>query len=277
MHTPVLLKQAVEKLNVKPQGKYIDATFGEGGYSQEILKKGGRILAIDLDIGQLDNFQDKKLLANLKLIQGNFKDIEKIAKENDFFPVDGVVFDLGLSMRQLNESKRGFSYKNKDEDLDMRLDLTSSLQAKDLLKKATKDELYEIFSKYSEDLNSEKIAEEVFLNKKRIEKVGDLIKVIDKALGKKDKKTYARIFQALRIVVNNEFENLKQGLVGALNILKKEGRIVVVSFHSLEDRIVKKFVKENHLRFLDKKPIFGEKKFERSAKLRVILKKYENI
>ncbi len=270
MHTPVLLKQAVEKLNVKPQGKYIDATFGEGGYSQEILKKGGKVLAIDLDIFQIKNFSNK--FENLKLVQGNFKDIEKIAQENDFLPVDGVVFDLGLSMRQLRESGRGFSYKNEDEVLDMRLDPASSLKAKDLLKKATKDQLFEIFSKYSEDLNSEKIAEEVFLNKKRIEKVGDLTKVIDKVLGKKDPKTYARVFQALRIAVNNELENLRQGLVGALNILKREGRIVVVSFHSLEDRIVKKFVKDNKLKFLDKKPVFGKKIFERSAKLRVILK-----
>lgn len=272
MHTPVLLKQIVEKLDVKPQGKYIDATFGEGGYSQEILKRGGKVLAIELDIFQIKNFPNKNKFENLKLVQGNFKDIEKIAQENDFLPVDGVVFDLGLSIRQLRESRRGFSYKNEDEVLDMRLDPTSSLKAKDLLKKATKDQLFEIFSKYSEDLNSEKIAEEIFLNKKRIEKVGDLTKVIDKALGKKDPKTYARIFQALRIVINNEFENLKQGLVGALNILKKEGKIVIVSFHSLEDRIIKKFVKDNKLKFLDKKPVFGKKSFERSAKLRVILK-----
>ncbi|GAB4219326.1 MAG: 16S rRNA (cytosine(1402)-N(4))-methyltransferase RsmH [Candidatus Microgenomates bacterium] len=268
MHTPVLLQQAIEKLNIKRGGLYVDATFGEGGYSKEILKRGGKVLAIDLDKSQIQNFKSKN--KNLKIVWGNFADIEKIAKENDFYPVDGVVFDLGLSMNQLQNSSRGFSYQTLDDDLDMRLDENQKLKVKDLIKKTSVFDLAEIFSKFSEELNSEKIANEV-KKVKKMEKVRDLILAIDKAVGYKSKKIYSRIFQALRIAVNNEFENLEKGLFGALRILKEKGRIVVVSFHSLEDRIVKNFVIKNNLKFLDKKPIFGVKSFERSAKLRTII------
>lgn len=268
MHHPVLLKKVIEGLRVKKGGFYVDATFGEGGYTKEILKKGGLVLAIDLDKEQILNFKNKDL--RLKCVYGNFADIEMIAKKNNFYPVDGVVFDLGLSMRQLNESKRGFSYKKDEEVLDMRIDLSQKIRAIDLIKKSTKEELTEIFSKYSEEINSKKIAEEIKKSKK-VETVFDLKKIIDKALGFKSEKTYARIFQALRIAVNNELENLKKGLEGALKIVKKEGRIIVVSFHSLEDRIVKKFVKEKKLKFANKKPIFGDFSYERSAKLRIIL------
>jgi len=285
MHTPVLLQQAIENLNIKKDGLYIDATFGEGGYSKEILRRGGKVLGIDLDKEQLDRHSGERsdsrivVLNNdsgqagmtLKLIQGNFVDIERIAKENDFFPVDGVVFDLGLSMKQIEESGRGFSYNRLDESLDMRLSSDSKLTAKDLIRELREEELYEVFAKNSEEIKSKEIAYEV-KKRKRMEAVFDLIGAIDKALGFKSNSTYARIFQALRIEVNKELENLKKGLIGAISILKKNRRIVIVSFHSLEDRIVKNFVRENKLRFLKKKPIRGMRSFERSAKLRTIIK-----
>ncbi|MCX7955869.1 MAG: 16S rRNA (cytosine(1402)-N(4))-methyltransferase RsmH [Patescibacteria group bacterium] len=270
MHTPVLLQQAIEKLNIKPNGLYIDATFGEGGYSKEIINKGGKVLAIDLDKEQLLKKKSEFLQDKIIFLQGNFSQIEEIAKKNNFYPADGIVFDLGLSMEQIKNSSRGFSYKNEDEILDMRIDINQSLKVVDLIRKKSAEELEEIFSKYSEEINSKKIALEI-KKRKRIEKVKDLLKAIDKALGFKSEKTYSRIFQALRIAVNNEFENLKRGLKGALNIIKKEGRIVVVSFHSLEDRIVKNFVRENNLNFLEKKPIKGVFSYERSAKLRTII------
>lgn len=272
MHTPVLLQQAIEKLNIKPDGLYIDATFGEGGYSRKILNKGGKVLGIDLDILQILNHKSK--IPNLKLIQGNFKDIEEIAKKNNFFPVDGVVFDLGLSFRQLDEYGRGFSYKRLNDPLDMRFNQSDKKTAKDVLREKNEKELYEIFAKYGEDINSEKIAKNI-INARRVlklDKVVDLIKIIDKSLGRVDTKTYARIFQALRIEVNNELENLKHGLAGAIKIIKPEGKIVVITFHSLEDRIVKKFVKANGLKLLDKKIVKGVRFFERSAKLRTIIK-----
>ncbi|MBI5127698.1 16S rRNA (cytosine(1402)-N(4))-methyltransferase RsmH [Candidatus Roizmanbacteria bacterium] len=268
MHTPVLLQQAIERLNIKKGGSYIDATFGEGGYSREILRLGGKVLAIDLDEDQLKSFRVNGL-TGLKLIQGNFADIENIAKEKNFYPVDGVVFDLGLSMNQLDHLGRGFSFKKLEEPLDMRLDPEDEMTARDLVKKSSKEDLYQILARNSEELNSRLIADQIKSTRK-MNTVGDLIYAIDRA-GFKNQSVYARIFQALRIEVNNEFDNLKKGLVGVVKITKKEGRIVIISFHSLEDRIIKNFVRNNQLKFLEKKPVRGVRPFERSAKLRTIV------
>lgn len=279
MHTPVLLQKVIDYLEIKPRGLYIDATFGEGGYAKEILKKGGKVLGIDLDREQISNFQFSILKEEEKkrlfLVEGNFAEIEKIAKKHCFFPVDGIIFDLGLSMSQINFSKRGFSYKNLDEPLDMRLGINSDLTAEELLKKSTTEELYQVLAKNSEEKRSFLIAQEI-KKEREMKKVEDLIRAIKKAIGKEDENVYRRVFQAIRIVVNNELENLKNGLDGALKILKDEGRLIVISFHSIEDRLVKKFIKKNKLTVLNKKDNFKEKdkkKFERSAKLRVILKK----
>lgn len=276
-HTPVLLKQVIDALEIEKGKKYLDATFGQGGYSVEIVRRGGEVLAIDLDQEQINRFQKENKLSEqeksrLKLVWGNFKDVETIAKSNHFFPVDGVVFDLGLSMGQISDSGRGFSYQKPEEILDMRLDLKNQVKAMDILNKETKDKLYLILAKYSEEIFSKKIVENIvfFRKKKKIETVSDLLTVIDKSLGRKDKKTYARVFQALRIAVNDEIENLKEGLVGALKILKPNGKIAIVSFHSIEDRVIKNFIRKNQLKVFGKKPIFGIESFERSAKLRVI-------
>lgn len=270
-HTPVLLQQAIERLDVKKGHIYIDATFGEGGYSKEILKRGGKVLGIDLDSDQLKNLSFKfSRSADFKLVQGNFSDIEKIARKNDFFPSDGVVFDLGLSMRQIEKSQRGFSYRKENEVLDMRIDTSQDLTAFDLIEKTSLEELQEIFIRYSEEINSRKIAEEIKKTIK-IRTVLDLKRAIDRALGFKSEKTYARIFQALRIAVNDELGNLRKGLEGAIKVLKKGGRLVVISFHSVEDRIVKQFFKENRLKKIDKKPVKGAFSFERSAKLRAVI------
>jgi len=276
-HTPVLLKQVIDALEIEKGKKYLDATFGQGGYSVEIVRRGGEVLAIDLDQEQINRFQKENKLSEqeksrLKLVWGNFKDIETIAKSNHFFPVDGVVFDLGLSMGQISDSGRGFSYQKPEEILDMRLDLKNQVKAMDILNKESKDKLYLILAKYSEEIFSKKIVENIvfFRKKKKIETVSDLLTVIDKSLGRKDKKTYARVFQALRIAVNDEIENLKEGLVGALKILKPNGKIAIVSFHSIEDRVIKNFIRKNQLKVFGKKPIFGTESFERSAKLRVI-------
>jgi 16S rRNA (cytosine1402-N4)-methyltransferase len=213
---------------------------------------------------------------NLKLIEGNFGDIEKIAKENNFLPVDGVVFDLGLSMRQINQSGRGFSFKRLDEPLDMRMNLKTEMTAKYLLNHLSKSELYDVFAKNSEEINSQKIAHEVIVKRqfKKLEIVVDLVNCIDKAIGEQDNNVYKRIFQALRIQVNEEFENLKKGLMGATKIIRDDGKIAVVTFHSLEDRIVKNFSKSQGLKLLNKKPIMNKRgrNFEKAAKLRLIVK-----
>ena len=273
MHTPVLLDQVIEALDIKKNGLYIDATFGEGGYSRAIIDKGGKVLGIDLDKDQLTNFRVKEL-TGLKVVEGNFADIEKIAKENNFFPVDGIVFDLGLSMSQISRSGRGFSFKKFNEPLDMRISLNSEMQAKDLLNHLSESELYDVFAKNSEEVNSQKIAHEIIIKRqfKKLETVGDLINCIDKAIGETSNNVYKKIFQALRIEVNQEFDNLKKGLIGASSLIKEKGKIAVVTFHSLEDRIVKKFSKIQGIKLLIKKPIVNRsgKSYERSAKLRVL-------
>ncbi|OGC35527.1 16S rRNA (cytosine(1402)-N(4))-methyltransferase, partial [candidate division WOR-1 bacterium RIFOXYC2_FULL_37_10] len=216
MHTPVLLDQVIEAMEIKRDGLYVDATFGEGGYSQAILEKGGKVLAIDLDKDQFSKVLDSRFRGNdIMLVQGNFGEIEKIAKENDFFPVDGVVFDLGLSMRQINQSGRGFSFKKLNEPLDMRMNLETEMTAKYILNHFSESELYEVFAKNSEEINSQKIAREIIIKRqfKKLEIVANLINCIDKAMDGQDNNTYKRIFQALRIQVNDEFENLKNGLI----------------------------------------------------------------
>ncbi len=272
MHTPVLLNQVIEAMEIKKDGLYIDATFGEGGYTREILSKGGRVLAIDLDEDQIKNSE----LSRIKLVQGNFGDIEKIARENNFFPVDGVVFDLGLSMRQISQSGRGFSFKKYFEPLDMRMSTETEMTAKYLLNHCSESELFEVFAKNSEEINSQKIAREIIIKRqtKKLETVGDLINCIDKAVGEVDSNVYKRIFQAIRIQVNEEFENLKNGLNGAMKIIKNDGKVAVVTFHSIEDRIVKNFSKNPGIKLLNKKVIMNRRgrTFEKSAKLRLLIK-----
>jgi len=274
MHTPVLLEQVIEALDIKKDGLYVDATFGEGGYSQAILDRGGKVLGIDLNPEQIINCQLSNI--NLKLVEGNFSDIEKIAKENNFFPVDGVVFDLGLSMRQINQLGRGFSFKKLNEPLDMRMSLNSEMTAKYLLNHLSESELYDVFARNSEEINSQKIAHEVIIKRqfKKLEIVGNLINCIDNAIGEPDNNVYKRIFQALRIQVNEEFENLKKGLIGAIKIIKDNGKIAAVTFHSLEDRIVKNFSKNRGIKLLNKKPIMNRRgrSFEKAAKLRLLIK-----
>ncbi len=269
MHTPALLKEAIDSLNVVAGQKYIDATYGEGGYSQEILRRGGKALAIEWDKDQISNIQTQN--PNLQVVQGNFADIERIARENDYFPASGVIFDLGLSMRQIQSSGRGFSYKKPEEPLDMRIDgnAQTTTTAADLIAVKTADELYEVLAKNSEEIKSKVIAEEI-KRRKRLETVGELIEAIDRAVGFKSQTVYARIFQALRMEVNHELENLEKGLTGASRVVATGGQIVVVSFHSLEDRIVKNFGKKYRLK--GTKPYSGRrgKSFERSAKIRTI-------
>ncbi len=279
MHTPVLLDQVIEALEIKKDGLYIDVTFGEGGYSLAILEKKGKVLGIDWDLEQINNLEfriQNSKLKNLKLIEGNFGDVEKIARENDFFPVDGIVLDLGLSMRQISQSGRGFSFKKLNEPLDMRMSLKTEMTAKYLLNHLSESELFDVFAKNSEEINSQKIAHEIIVKRqfKKLETVGDLTNCIDKAIGEQDNNVYKRIFQALRVQVNDEFKNLKSGLMGAVKVIKDDGKIAVVTFHSLEDRIVKNFSKTGGIKLLNKKPISNRRgrSFEKSAKLRVLIK-----
>lgn len=283
MHTPVLADQAIDALQIKKGGLYIDATAGEGGHVIRILDLGGKVLAIDWDESQIQNIKSKFRHDNLSLETGSFADIESIAQKNNFLPVDGILFDFGLSMKQIRESGRGFSYNNPAEKLDMRIDGKEGITAEEIINSYSVQDLYETFSKYSEEFHSIPIAEAIGRARdvRPIRTVGQLTFAIDRAIKtctmghRHGREIYATIFQALRIVVNDEFDQIKKGIEGAVKILKPEGRIVTITFHSLEDRIVKRFVEANNLRFLKKHVIKGDyrKSFERSAKLRTIIKK----
>ncbi len=272
MHTTVFLEEAVNALNVEKGKKYIDATFGEGGHSYLIQSQGGIVLGIDADKSQADKEKE------IRVIHGNYADIEELAGREGFSPVHGILFDYGLSMVQIKTSGRGFTFKNDGEPLDMRLGEQGETAA-DYLNTASQAELIDRITRYSEDLASEAIAKRIvsYRSRKEIETVGDLKEIIRDATRQRDQqleKTYARIFQAVRIIVNDELKNIEKGLEGAYRILEPGGRIVVISFHSVEDRIVKAFVRskgvtQNRISVQKSRKL---QTFERSATLRVIQK-----
>ncbi len=268
MHRPVLKNRVIEWLNVQPNKKYIDSTAGEGNFIEEILKRGGLVLAIDWDNWQIKKLKEK--FGNEKkliLCWDNFVNLKKIAQKFHFTNVDGIVFDLGLSYEHLEKSGRGFSFKKINENLDMRINSQIKITASDILMNESQENLIKILSQYGEEPKAEAIVEKInkYRRVKPIKKVGQLIEIIYSTIKKKSENVNRRIFQALRIAVNNELENLKKGLSQAIQIIKPDGRIAVITFHSLESRIVKKFIKDNQLLLLTDKAIKGE----RGSQLRV--------
>lgn len=273
MHTPVLMKEVVENLGAGPGKKIIDTTFGEGGHTQALLATGASVLAIDRDIAQISNDKLQMPKGELVLKQGNFKNIVEIAKEAHFSPVDGILFDLGLSYGQLKAGGKGLSYKNMNEPLDMRLDESCETTAEMILRQYTEKNLAHIFMHNAEEILAVPLAKKIVTQRAGQETltVGWLVGVINSIAKSNPRPTLTRVFQALRVEVNNEFENLELALKGAVSLLGPDGNIAVISFHSLEDRIVKRFIKANGYIQIGKKPLFGDKelRFERSAVLRV--------
>jgi 16S rRNA (cytosine1402-N4)-methyltransferase len=291
MHTPVLLKEAIEYLNPQPNENFIDATIGEGGHTSAILEKNepaGKILGIEVD--PILYQKTKNIMQNterLILVNDSYVNIEKIVKEKQFQPVNGILFDLGMCSWQIDESKRGFSYL-KDGPLDMRFSPKNTLTAAEIVNFWKIEDLERILKEYGEEKYAKRIALAMKEDrrKKRIIGTQELVEILKKSLPK-NYDNYrlhpaARTFQALRIAVNNELENLRMGLTLALKILSPQGRIIVISFHSLEDRIVKIFfrdnAKQNTLKILTKKPIISSQEEiknnirSRSAKLRAAIK-----
>lgn len=293
MHISVLLKEIIYFLNPRPNQNFIDCTLGSGGHSKAILEKiapNGRLLAIDFDSSAIDNFQQyvvgRGLGERVTLTNDNFADLETIASKNNFSSVNGILLDLGFSSDELENSRRGFSFL-KDEPLDMRFG-DGEVTAADILNCYRFEELTKIFQKYGEERDAAKIARLVCEARKKtkIKTTKELVNIIARAkFGSEIIYPHHRIhpatkvFQALRIAVNKELENLENVLPRALKILKHGGRMAVISFHSLEDRIVKKFFKEQKqigaLNILTKKPVTASEKEimtnprSRSAKLRV--------
>ncbi|HUW24308.1 MAG TPA: 16S rRNA (cytosine(1402)-N(4))-methyltransferase RsmH [Patescibacteria group bacterium] len=295
-HTPALLKETVDYLKVEPGKKFIDATLGGGGHSLEILKRGGELLAIDRDPEAIEYAGErlKKACPALhqmvqgkipppKVVRGNFADIGKLARENGFERVNGILFDLGVSSHQLEAAYRGFSF-NLEGPLDMRMDPRLAVTAKDLVNALSEKELAELFWRFGEEKYRRRYARAVCRarEKKKIETVNELAQIILCVAPPRGKFDWThpatRVFQALRIAVNDELESLREALPQAVALLEPKGRLVVLSFHSLEDGIIKRFFQEmelvGKLNILTEKPVepteseVRQNPRARSAKLR---------
>ena len=244
-HNPVLLKESIDALSIKEDGVYVDVTFGGGGHSREILKRlgsEGRLFAFDQDPDALGNLIDDERFV---LIPENFRFISRFLRFHRVRKVDGVLADLGVSSHQFDEAERGFSTRF-DGDLDMRMNQKSKTSAKEIINKYSEEKLAEILFLYGELRNSRNIAKTIVeeREKEKIETSFQLKKVLKKYLpNAKEHKILAQIFQAIRIEVNEELDVLKEFLQQMPTLLKEEGRLSVISYHSLEDRLVKRFIR----------------------------------
>ena len=258
-HTPVLLKESVDGLNIIEDGVYVDVTFGGGGHSKEILSRlsqKGRLIAFDQDKdSKMNLINDNRLL----LINENFMYLKKFLKLNNILKVDGILADFGISSHQIDKPNRGFSYRF-NSDLDMRMDNNSPLSATHILNKYSSKDLNKIFKEYGELNNSSKITRAIITSreKKNIKTTFELNDIITPFISKRNSnKILSRIYQAIRIEVNNELGVIKSLLEQSLELLKIGGRICLISYHSLEDRIVKRFVKKGKFEGEIEKDIYG--------------------
>lgn len=258
-HVPVMLQECIEALDIKKDGVYIDVTFGGGGHSREILKnlgQSGKLIAFDQDPDALNNVIDD---TRFLLIHQNFKFLKNNLRLQGIKEVDGILADLGVSSHQFDAGDRGFSIRF-DADLDMRMDQVSDLDAKKVLNTYAEEDLHRIFGMYGEVQNARSLAKTIVTARlsKRIESVAHLKEVIKKLVPKgKENKYHAQVFQALRIEVNSELEALQEFLLQTILLLKPGGRLVVMSYHSLEDRLVKSFMQKGKFRGDVEKDFFG--------------------
>ncbi len=251
-HEPVMLNECIDGLNIKPDGIYVDGTFGGAGHSSEIAKRlsnKGLLIGIDRDEEALKAAKEKlKQYSNIKYIHGNHDDIEKLLIESGINKVDGILLDLGVSSYQLDERNRGFSYMG-EAKLDMRMDKTQSLTAKVVINTYKEEDLKNIISEYGEEKFAKQIAANIVKQRsiKEIETTTELVEIIKKSIPvskQKDGHPAKRTFQAIRIEVNNEIKPLFNTIKQCVKILNSKGRLAVITFHSLEDRSVKKAFQE---------------------------------
>jgi 16S rRNA (cytosine1402-N4)-methyltransferase len=285
-HVSVLLHETIELLQVQPGKKYIDGTLGGAGHTRLILENGGIVLGIDQDQDALDYVEkDLGVREKLVLVKGNFRDIDALAKQNGFQKVAGVLLDLGISSHHVDAAERGFSFM-KEGPLDMRMDRDLSVSAADLINGLNKRELHELFIKLGEERFARTISESIVRAReiKRIETTTELSDIIRKVVpsSKKGINPATKVFQALRIAVNDELHSVADALPKAVDLLESGGRLAVISFHSLEDRIVKHrfidFEQRGLGKIITKKPVIpSDEEIERnnrsrSSKLRVFEK-----
>ncbi|RCW51374.1 16S rRNA (cytosine(1402)-N(4))-methyltransferase RsmH [Halanaerobium sp. MA284_MarDTE_T2] len=307
IHKPVLLEKSIELLNIKKDGIYFDGTLGRGGHSREILKHlsdKGRLISVDRDLTAVKAVKEKFINEDKIIIEhGNFLDIDLILKKNNIKKVDGILLDLGVSSPQLDNADRGFSY-NKDGPLDMRMNKNQNKTAADILNSYSEDKLSKIISRYGEENWAARIAEFIVKarKKKKIERTSELVEIIKAAVPASARRSGGhparRTFQAVRIETNNELKQLEKMIEKSILYLNKKGRICIISFHSLEDRIVKHTFRElakdctcppdfpicvcdkkSEVKVITKKPVTADKSEleenprARSAKLRAAEKK----
>jgi 16S rRNA (cytosine1402-N4)-methyltransferase len=257
-HVPALLDESIKGLNIRPQGIYVDVTFGGGGHSMEILKrlKGGKLIAFDQDEDASGNLPDDKRLI---FLNQNFRFLKNNLEFNGISSIDGLIADLGVSFHQFDEPERGFTFRQ-DVSLDMRMNRNSTVTAATLLKTLDEAAIAKIMYDFGELVNSRRIAREIVAARavRPLTNVSHMINAIGKlAPPRQEHKFYARVFQALRIAVNHEIDYLKEMLEQALPLLKKDGRLVVITYHSLEDRVVKNFMRTGNFEGEEKKDFYG--------------------
>ncbi|MFP3592156.1 16S rRNA (cytosine(1402)-N(4))-methyltransferase RsmH [Chryseobacterium sp. SIMBA_038] len=260
-HNPVLLKQSVDDLVTNPDGTYVDCTFGGGGHSKEILSRlsdKGKLYGFDQDLDALKNTIDDP---RFTLINQNFRFLENSLLMYGVSQVDGVLADLGVSSHQFDEAERGFSTRS-NAPLDMRMNVMQGLDAKRVINDYEEEQLANIFYYYGELRESRKLARDIVHHRKikTINTTEDLKKLFNFLPPHKINKFYAQLFQAIRIEVNQELEVLKEMLVQAYNVLRPDGRLVVISYHSLEDRLVKRFLKNGMFEGEPQRDIYGNYK-----------------
>ena len=257
-HDPVLLKECIEGLNINPEGVYVDVTFGGGGHSREIFKHltTGKLYAFDQDEDAVKNkIDDERFI----LIKQNFRYLKNFLKMYNALPIDGLLADLGVSSHQFDEADRGFSTRF-DAKLDMRMDRNSKLTAAEILNTYSEEDLKRIFKLYGEVDNAGRLAYVIFNSRKenRMETVNDLKAAIEKCVKRgRENQYYAQVFQALRIEVNRELDVLKELLTQSLEVLKPGGRLVVISYQSLEDRLVKNIIRSGKFEGEVEKDFYG--------------------
>ena len=269
-HRSVLLTESIEGLAIRPGGIYVDATFGGGGHSEAILSRleDGKLFAFDQDADALANKPDDP---RITLVNNNFRYIRNFLKLYKAVPVDGILADLGISSHQIDQAERGFSTRF-EAGLDMRMDRRKGLSAKEIVNTASEEQLTKIFREYGEIRNAQKAARLIAGKRKEqpVETTGELKAVLAPCTGRgKENKFFAQVFQALRIEVNQELEALREFLVQGTDVLRPGGRFVVISYHSLEDKLVKNYFRTGNFGGNVEKDFYGNVK----APLKMVIRK----
>ena len=271
-HVPVLLQEAVDALEVKPDGIYVDCTFGGGGHSKEILRRlgsGGKLMAFDQDADARQNLPEDN---RITFVPHNFRHLQRFLKLHKITAVDGILADLGVSSHQFDEGERGFSIRSDEAALDMRMDRRQEVTAQTVLSDYTEQRLHKLFEQYGEVTNARTLARTIVEARRSgsLKTIADFKNAVHSVVKGNPNKYFAQVFQALRIEVNDEMGGLKELLEQMPDAVKSGGRMVIITFHSIEDRLVKVFFKNGSFEEKDEHDIYGGRQ---SSQLKVITKK----